>query len=387
MPQFLRTYASLKFRPPSPLLRKACLIFSILCAAGEAFYWLANGSLPTLIQAVLTALYLTWGLLIYRGKPHFIYLFFLIFVLWYATETAYRASSIFVFLALFICVIHSSSLQNLGNLAVTALIAAEDYRNFGVNLFAYLPLIASICLVLPLAIRLNWEGRLAAETALNTYRERVAEANRELARELHDTVARHLSVINLNTHSGLQQNTTLGKDAALGNISVSSTKALTDIRALIQTARDSKNLAGIPQLAAADVPPLGDTLRAELNALRTKGFTVTSDIDYRAESIPEGLRPTVHKIITELSFNASKYALPGSEITLQVRPSLTGLTVKTSNPARPGKTKRKKALPGAPGTGFGLIGIEERVRRLGGTISYGTEAGQWNLILHLPIPV
>ena len=384
MRQTLQRVFALKFRAPSLLVKKISLGIGLFFAVVEIMSWFINGSVGGWVQALTPALYLTWGVLIYRGKSYAVPFFALCFTLWFISDSSRQTP--FALYALFICIIHSSAAQNIFNLLVLTLIAVDDYRLNSPDMLSYIPLMFCIFLILPLAVRLHWEGRLRSETALATYRERVAEANRELARELHDTVARHISVINLNAHSALQQAEMTGKDAALTAITTSSDRALTDVRALIQTARDDQSLSGAPQLPAANVPPLGDALHFELENLRSKGLMVKADIDYSSSDVPEGLRPTVYKIIKELAFNASKYAQPGTEIDLQVSPNLTGITIRTSNLVKTG-TPQKKANPGEPGTGFGLVGIEERIRRLGGTMSYGAVADRWDMTIHLPIPL
>ena len=384
MRQTLQRVFALKFRAPSLLVKKISLGIGIFFAVVEILSWIINGSVGGWVQALTPAFCLTWGLLIYRGRSYAVPFFAFCFTLWFISDASGQTP--FALYALFICIIHSSAAQNIFNLLVLTLIAVDDYRLNSPDLLSYIPLIFCIFFILPLAVRLHWEGRLRSEGALAIYRERVAEANRELARELHDTVARHISVINLNAHSALQQVETTGKDAALTAITTSSDRALTDVRALIQTARDDQGLSGAPQLPAANVPPLGDALRSELENLRSKGFMVRAAIDYSSSDVPEGLRPTVYKIIKELAFNASKYAQPDTEIDLQVSPNLTGITIRTSNLVKTG-TLQKKAKPGEPGTGFGLVGIEERIRRLGGTMSYGAVADRWDLTIHLPIPL
>lgn len=384
MRQTLQRVFALNFRAPSLLVKKISLGLSIFFAVAEILSWVISGSIGGWVQALTPAFYLSWGALIYRGKSYSVPFFALCFILWFVTDA--QRQTPFVLYALFICIIHSSAAQNIFNLLVLTLLAVDDYRVNSPDLLSYIPLIFCIFFILPLAVRLHWEGRLRSETALAIYRERVSEANRELARELHDTVARHISVINLNAHSALQQAETTGKDAALTAITTSSDRALTDVRSLIQTARDDQSLSGAPQLPAANVPPLNQTLSSELEKLRALGFVVRAQVDYSSQDVPDGLRPTVYKIIKELAFNASKYAQPGTEIDLQVSPNLTGITIRTSNLVKTG-TPQKKANPGEPGTGFGLVGIEERIRRLGGTMSYGAVADRWDLTIHLPIPL
>lgn len=90
----------------------------------------------------------------------------------------------------------------------------------------------------------------------------------------------------------------------------------------------------------------------------------------------------MHKIIQEIQFNAEKYAEPGSTVSLTLKPNLTGITIASNNPVKSRLEKEQKHLPS---TGYGLVGIEERIRRLGGTMNYGVTNETWSLAISLPL--
>lgn len=233
--------------------------------------------------------------------------------------------------------------------------------------------------VLPLALRIVYEQKQATARAYTDYQTQVQETNLALARELHDTVARHISLINLTTGQALTHPNPSATQAALHTIDTSARQALADLRLLIQTTRTGPTNTDLPSQPASETD-LAHSLATATESLRNQGFTLTTDIRIQPNDIPTGLHPTLHKIIQEISFNASKYATPGSTITLTAKPNLTGITITTTNPTTSTPTTHKK-----PGTGYGLVGITERVTRLGGTIRYGTSKGTWNLTIHLPI--
>lgn len=233
--------------------------------------------------------------------------------------------------------------------------------------------------VLPLALRIVYEQKQATARAYTDYQTQVQETNLALARELHDTVARHISLINLTTGQALIHPNPSATQAALHTIDTSARQALADLRLLIQTTRTGPTNTDLPSQPASETD-LAHSLTTATESLRNQGFTLTTDIRIQPNDIPTGLHPTLHKIIQEISFNASKYATPGSTITLTAKPNLTGITITTTNPTTSTPINHKK-----PGTGYGLVGITERVTRLGGTIRYGTSKGTWNLTIHLPI--
>lgn len=234
----------------------------------------------------------------------------------------------------------------------------------------------------PLALRISWEQKKTLAQEYADYREQVAESNRALARELHDTVARHISVIGLTTDQGLDATDPSSKDAALHTIEEHTHKALADMRLLIRTARGDHDPTSLPQTSAPTVD-----LRHDLEEARTRltrhGFTLNDTITIKLKDIPDGVRPTFHKLIHEITHNATKYAKPGSTITVTAKPNLTGVTITTSNPAKPIPKEKKNTR----GTRFGLVGITERITRLGGTINYGITDGTWTLTIHLPLVV
>lgn len=233
--------------------------------------------------------------------------------------------------------------------------------------------------ILPLALRVVNEQKQATARAYADYQARVQEANLALARELHDTIARHISLINLTTGQALIHPNPSATQTALHTIDTSARQALADLRLLIQTTRDGSTRTDLPGQPAV-ITDLTHSLTAAVTTLREHGFTVSTDIRITPDDIPTGLHPTLHKLIQEITFNATKYAVKGSTIAITAKPNLTGITIITSNPAAPTPAAQKK-----PSTGYGLVGITERITRLGGTITYGTTGGTWTLTIHLPI--
>ncbi len=250
------------------------------------------------------------------------------------------------------------------------------------NFLSWLIVSLSFCVLLffvPLALRISWEQKKTLAQEYADYKEQVAESNRALARELHDTVARHISVIGLTTGQGLDAITPSGKDTALHTIEEHTHKALTDMRLLIRTTRGDTDPTALPQTSAPTIN-LTQTLAQARKDLTDHGFTLHENITITEADLPDGVRPTFHKLIQEICHNAKKYAQPGCTITVTAKPNLTGVTVITSNPTAPSNPKKHTR-----GTGYGLVGIGERIRALGGTMHYGITDTTWNLTIHLPL--
>ncbi|MDO4898469.1 MAG: histidine kinase [Rothia sp. (in: high G+C Gram-positive bacteria)] len=233
--------------------------------------------------------------------------------------------------------------------------------------------------LLPLALRLVWEQKQATDRKHATYKKEVAEANLALARELHDTVARHISLIGLTSDRALLTDSTSGKDAALRTINENTHKALADMRLLIRTTRGDGDPTTLPQTSSATVN-LRNTLDEARTALTSRGFALHENIKITVNDVPESLRPTINSLIQEVRFNAEKYAAPGCTIKVAATLNLTGVTITTSNPVAPVSKHERRSR----GTGYGLVGINERITRLGGTMRYGVNNGVWSLTIHLP---
>lgn len=310
------------------------------------------------------------------------------YVFCFLTLTAYtlynQVSELFFLLGMFgfpLAVLLASSRQVLA-LAISLCIALSN--GFMVGSLVYTIIVAIslffIFFGLPFSLRLAWEQKTASDRKYKQLQEQVAEANRALARELHDTIARQISIIGLSTNQALNAPTLDAKDTALTTIQEKTHRALADMRLLIQATRADHSITALPEVSPVTIN-LEESINQAIARLTSKGFTVDAHIDLASTEIPEGVRPTLHKVIEEIRFNAEKYAAPGSTIKVTARPNLTGITIATSNPL-PAITGKKKR---SPSTGYGLVGIQERIRRLGGTINYGVEGQTWRLTINLPL--
>lgn len=213
-------------------------------------------------------------------------------------------------------------------------------------------------------------ARLRAEqTALLAEMDRVQAVVAErarMARELHDMVANHLSAIAIHSTAALSLDDAATTRQALGVIRENSVAGLAEMRRLIGLLRDS---------AGGDAEPAAAPTLAGLAALveqaRTNGtpsgLTFTLD-DARDEAValPAPVELAAYRIVQESLTNALKHAEAGEvRVTVALDDAERVLDVRVRSPfgRRPG--------PRAPGSGAGLVGMEERVALLGG----GFEAG------------
>lgn len=329
------------------------------------------------------AILLGLGFSLYRRKPYIPYFLSagLVLSTLHLPQSSFNAFHIFVLIGLPFGIL-LANYQQAVVLGFSALLfffdglGKQEFINWLIGSIGFY----LIFFLFPLALRLTWEQKQTTVQEYDRYRQEAEETKRALARELHDTLARHISVTGLATQQGLEAQTLADKNKALGTIEESSHKTLVDLRLLIRATRGDQNLTQLPETSAATLN-LKENLAQARQALQQRGFTLDEKISIKTADLPEGIQPTFHKLIQEIRYNAEKYATPGSTITIRAKPSLTGVTVTTSNPVKAHKPTKKQ------GTGYGLVGISERIRALGGTIRYGEKDGTWSLTIHLPLAI
>ncbi|MFF0869772.1 sensor histidine kinase [Nonomuraea sp. NPDC003560] len=224
-----------------------------------------------------------------------------------------------------------------------------------------------------LAAQLRAEQGAAARRAVT--RERV-----RIARELHDVVAHHMSVISV--QAGLGRYVALSDPATahatLGVIADTSHEALTEMRRLLSILRieahdDDEGLyATAPGLLALD--PLVERMRGA-------GVATELVVEGRARPLPSGLDLCAYRIVQESLTNVLKHADPGRvEIHIGYGPAT--LTLRVSNDGAAVQAED------GPSGGHGLIGMTERVRLYQGSITAGPlPGGGFEVLATFPLPV
>ncbi|RSN04975.1 two-component sensor histidine kinase [Nonomuraea sp. WAC 01424] len=207
-----------------------------------------------------------------------------------------------------------------------------------------------------LAAQLHREQDAAAHRAVT--RERV-----RIARELHDVVAHHMSVISVQAGLGryvaLTDPTTA--HATLGVIADTSHEALTEMRRMLSILRieahdDDEGLyATTPGLLGLD--PLVERMRGA-------GLATEVTVEGRARPLPPGLDLCAYRIVQESLTNVLKHATPG-RVDIHIGYGANTLTLRVSNDG----TTADGHHPGP--AGHGLIGMTERVRLYQGSITAG----------------
>lgn len=194
-------------------------------------------------------------------------------------------------------------------------------------------------------------------------RRRIAEDRVELSRELHDSVAHQLAVINVQTGVAKQLLTTNpdGAMQALEHVADATRGAMIDVGGVITGLRNNTPAGGLEELCAA---------------FRATGSTVFLDANLPG-NVTEKTRVLVYRIVQEGLTNARKHA-PTATVTISVVRVNDNLEVRVAN-------SPTLAPPEASSGGHGLLGLYERVHDAGGTLQAGPEAGGFVIQASLPL--
>jgi signal transduction histidine kinase len=201
----------------------------------------------------------------------------------------------------------------------------------------------------------------ARSAALQRQAEQAAAAERaRIARELHDIVAHHLSVVVLHAAGARASG---GADlATLEEIEHSGRQALTETRRLFGVLRDPDQETGrAPQPGIGELPALAGRLRAA-------GLEVSLSIDGDHTVLPAAVNVSAYRIVQEALTNVLKHAGPArAEVTVGCADGAVTVEVTDDGSGNPA------AL--APAGGQGLAGMRERVALFGGDLRAGPRPG------------
>lgn len=217
----------------------------------------------------------------------------------------------------------------------------------------------------------------AEETRESEALQRVAEERLRIARELHDTVAHQLAVINLNAGvaAGLLEERPERAREALSTIREAARGGIGEIGELLHYLR-----AGETSDPGTAPQPGLDRLESLLAGVREAGLDVELRVDGDPARITGATDRAAYRLVQEGLTNALKH---GSErrAALRLDVDLDELRIELSNPVGAGAAEDPASSPG-----LGLVGIRERVAALGGSVTTGRIAGVFHLSAVLPIP-
>jgi len=227
---------------------------------------------------------------------------------------------------------------------------------------------AVVVAVESLGSRLRAQDSLAAQTEraeAERARRAVLEERARIARELHDVVAHHMSLIAVRAETAPYRLTGLPESARdeFSSLSEVAREALTEMRRLLGVLRHDQPAALAPQPQLTDLPALVD-------AARRSGVPVELSLPPALGQVPAGVGVCAYRIVQESLSNASQHA-PGAPVTVSVTHDSGAILLRVAN----GPAGHSAPSGNEPRPGHGLTGMHERVALLGGSLSAAPAPG------------
>jgi len=197
--------------------------------------------------------------------------------------------------------------------------------------------------------------------ALQRQAEQAAAAERaRIARELHDIVAHHLSVVVLQAAGARASGQPAG--LALAKIENSARQALKETSRLLNVLRDPDEEAALaPQPGTGELDALAASVRAA-------GLPVNLVIDGDLAALPAMVDVSVYRIVQEALTNVLKHAGPArAEVTIGCEQDAVTIEVTDNGNGQHGN--------GPAAGGHGLAGMRERAAVFGGELAAGPRPG------------
>ncbi|MCC2322360.1 sensor histidine kinase [Cellulomonas xiejunii] len=210
----------------------------------------------------------------------------------------------------------------------------------------------------------------------------VLEERARIARELHDVVAHHMSMVAVQAETAPYRLEGVPDPVReeFGSIARSARAALTDVRGILTVLRDvDADVERAPQ-------PGLDGLEALVDSARAAGSQVELTVTGRRRPLSAALEIGGYRIVQESLANAARHA-PGAVVAVAVAYRKRELEVVVTNGPPTSPVASPATGDGAPDEGgHGLAGMRERAHLLGGDVAAGpTPDGGFRVAATLPL--
>jgi len=202
----------------------------------------------------------------------------------------------------------------------------------------------------------------------------VAEERRRIARELHDLAGHTLAAVLLHVTGArhvLRRRDLDEADRALADAETVGRASLDQIRATVASLRTDERGTDPSLAGVADLPAL-------VEDYRRAGLVIDASIAERARSLAGPVGTALHRVAREGLANVARHA-PGNHVTLTVDVSGGVVRLVVADRGRPASS------PDPEVTQFGLVGMAERAKALGGQCTAGPTGDGWRVEACLPI--
>lgn len=214
------------------------------------------------------------------------------------------------------------------------------------------------------------EAELALEEAARQERQR-------LARELHDLVSHELTIIAMHTRVAEGSGEPEVMRRTLHTVGDASRSALVEMRRLLTIMRtDQPDPDGTPDAGYAQGPGPEILLRDAEATLAAAGVDVKVTIRTSRHPLPSVVRSTLQQVLREAVTNVIRHGGDNCACSISLTDEGEAMVLRVRNSVGP--------EPVLPPSGYGLIGMRERIDMLGGHLEAGPQDGVWQLQAHLP---
>jgi signal transduction histidine kinase len=194
----------------------------------------------------------------------------------------------------------------------------------------------------------------------------------QLARDLHDTVAHHVSAMAIRAQAGLATSGSHPDAAtdALRVIEAEASRTLAEMRAMVRVLRRDEPAELEPGKHIADLEQLAGRVRV--------GPSVHVEIFGDLGDVPPSVGAAIYRIAQESVTNARRHARHATRIEVNVAADDSSVRLRVSDD---GDSSSTRPVP----FGYGLMGMIERAGLLGGTCEAGPNPGRgWTVTAVLP---
>lgn len=230
------------------------------------------------------------------------------------------------------------------------------------------------CAIVFAAMALGGAVRYRAGARLRELDQAKLLERERLARDLHDTVAHHVSAIAIRAQAGLatSPDDPRAAEEALRLIETEASRTLAEMRTIVRALRYGQD-------QPAELAP--SPLIADIRRLAGRGRTGPAvDVRFTGDlrDVPPSVASTVFRLAQESVTNARRHARRATRIEVQVAGDDTSVRLRVRDDGE------SAALRGSP-PGYGLVGMIERAGLLGGTCEAGPDPERgWTVTAVLP---
>jgi len=221
--------------------------------------------------------------------------------------------------------------------------------------------------------------RELAEERERTQQQAIALERVRIARELHDVVAHHVSVMGVQAGAA---RLVLDRDpdaarASLLNVESSARTAVDELRLLLGALRDDEHAPTDRTTSTRGVEHLPELVGDATDA----GLPTRLQVIGTPRTVPATIGLCVYRVAQEALTNTRKHGGAGATAELRLRYEDDSLEVEASD------TGLGHPSPGAPSAGLGHLGMRERVASVGGSIDIGPRSrGGYLVRARFPLP-